>query len=132
MPRTRKRVRPPKSLTVYCGLPLSHEHDKDGYCVRTPLSELRTQLSGRFEKAGHLIVELVEARAIARVAEPIRVIRDKYNRATYELSLDDGTETRARFSHPLTLGTAAWSWMQANIRTRASSTLAVSGSNHAG
>jgi hypothetical protein len=47
---------------------------------------------------------LVEARAIARVAEPIEEIRDKFNRLTYKLSLDDGSDSLARFTTPLTLG----------------------------
>jgi putative DNA methylase len=80
------------------------EHNKDNYKLGTPIHQLREELSGVLAKAALLVVELGEAHAIPRVAEPFQEIRDKWNRMTYRLSLDDGSDCEAQFSEPLSLG----------------------------
>jgi hypothetical protein len=82
------------------------EHNKDNYKLGTPIHQLREDLSGVLTRAGQLVVDLAEGHAIPRVAEPFLEIRDKWNRMTYRLNLDDGSDLEARFSCPLNLGKA--------------------------
>ena len=80
------------------------EHNKDNYRLGTAIHQLRGDLSGVLARAAQLMVELGESHAIPRVAEPFQEIRDKWNRITYRLSLDDGSDIEARFSEPMSLG----------------------------
>jgi len=80
------------------------EHDKDGYWTTITLADAREELALVLARAGQLLPELVDARAIPRVAEPISETRDKWNRKSYLLSMDDGIDLEVRFSSPLTLG----------------------------
>jgi hypothetical protein len=80
------------------------EHNKDDYRLATPIHQLREDLSRVLARAAQLVVELGEGDALPRVAEPFQAIRDKWNRMTYRLSMDDGSDLEARFSGPLTLG----------------------------
>jgi hypothetical protein len=77
------------------------EHDKDSYVSRTPLPQFRSDLTACLEEADRLVGELADARALARVAEPIEEIRDKFGKLRYRLCLDDGTSISAGFSTPL-------------------------------
>jgi hypothetical protein len=80
------------------------EHDKDNYRGATPLAKLRLDLAGSLEEAEKLLHELTDERAIPRVAVPFLEIRDKWNRITYRLTLDDRTDIEARFSTRIELG----------------------------
>ncbi len=82
------------------------EHNKDNYRDETPLPVLRQDLASTLETGYVLLGKLVEEHAVPRVAEPYQEMRDKYNRLTYRLSLDDGTDAEVRFSAPLLLGTS--------------------------
>jgi hypothetical protein len=80
------------------------EHDKDGYWTNIDTGRARTELVQVLSETERLLSVLVDARAIPVVVEPIKEIRDKWNRRAYLLSADDGTEYEARFSSNLVLG----------------------------
>lgn len=80
------------------------DHNKDGYRDKTPLSQIREELARTLDEAILLLDDLTNARAIPRMAEPIQEIRDKWNRITYKLNFEDGTDIEACFSGTLALG----------------------------
>jgi SAM-dependent methyltransferase len=80
------------------------EHDKDGYWTTITPADAREELASVLARAEQLLLDLVDARAIPRVAEPIRETRDKWDRKSYLLSMDDGIDLVVRSSSPLTLG----------------------------
>lgn len=80
------------------------EHDKDGYWTNIDVGPARTDFLKTLSDAEKLLLTLVDTRAIPAIAEPIKEIRDKWNRRTYILAVDDGTERQAHFSSTLTLG----------------------------
>jgi len=82
------------------------EHNKDNYRDETPLPVLRQDLASILETGQALLGELVQEHAVPRVAEPYLEMRDKWDRLSYRLSLDDGTDAEVRFSAPLRLGTS--------------------------
>ena len=82
------------------------EHDKDRYWADIGLANARLQLTPLLLEAQQLLLELVEARAIPRIVEPIKETKDKWNRKSYVLSIDDGTDVEVRVSVPLTLGSS--------------------------
>ena len=71
---------------------LGHPVSGDGQVLVTGM-QLDSRLAGR-----------LESRALPYVAEPFEEIRDKWNRVTYRLGLDDGTDVVAHFTVPLKLG----------------------------
>jgi hypothetical protein len=80
------------------------EHDKDGYWTDIDAGIARNDLVRVLSDTERLLVELVEARAIPLIVEPIKEVRDKWNRMSYLLAADDGTEREAHFSSTLVLG----------------------------
>jgi hypothetical protein len=82
------------------------EHNTDGYCDDISLKDLADVTSKVLQEASDLIGELVECHAIPQVGEPFEEIRDKFNRKSYRLTLDNGDDILVRFSTPLDLGEA--------------------------
>lgn len=80
------------------------EHNKDGFCDETALVELAHVVSISLSEVSELVDELVTNHAIPHVAEPFQEIRDKFNRLTYRMTLDDGNDITVRFSNPIALG----------------------------
>jgi hypothetical protein len=80
------------------------EHDKSGYWTDIDPGSARSDLAAVLADTERLLGALVDAKAIPVVVEPIKEVRDKWNRKAYVLALDDGTEKEAYFSSALQLG----------------------------
>lgn len=80
------------------------EHDKNGFWTNIDAASARRELLQVLAEMERLLPALVDARAIPVIVEPIKEIRDKWNRRAYVLSRDDATEHEARFSSNLVLG----------------------------
>ena len=80
------------------------EHDKNGYWTNIDAASARGEYLQVLSEMERLLPTLVNVRAIPVIVEPIKEIRDKWNRRAYVLSRDDATEHEARFSSNLVLG----------------------------
>lgn len=80
------------------------EHDKDAYWSNSEPGRARNDLARVLAETERLFIDLVESKAVPLIVEPIKEIRDRWNRVSYVLSIDDGTEREAHFSSRLMLG----------------------------
>lgn len=99
-----KKTRSAEILDRLVSLRNKIEHDKDGYWSNGDPGRLRNDLVGALAATERLFLDLVEAKALPLIAEPIKEIKDRWNRVSYVLAMDDGTEREAHFSTRLDLG----------------------------
>ena len=99
-----KRARFCRDVDELVALRNKVEHNKNGYRLDTPFTELKADLVSAVRNSSDLVHRLAEEHVVPRVGSPFLEIRDKWNRVSYRLAMDDGTDVEARFSQRLELG----------------------------
>ena len=79
-------------------------HDTDGYWTNSPLHSVVADLVPVLKDGAALIADMVSSRSIARLATPVFEMRDRWNRVSYQLEMDDGTVFQMGSTKPLQLG----------------------------
>jgi hypothetical protein len=79
-------------------------HNKENYLEITPLDDMKQEFKAKLQLAAKVLKGLREQGNIPLLAQPIREVRDRYNRRTVVLQMEDKTIREIIVTGPIALG----------------------------